>query len=637
MVRHHVPSNHGSGTRNILNDNFIQLFNETKRYSTIRAEAELINKENVKVQKQLNKLVIESGNANAEVSQARGEYQLLNERLDSEYSEMQAIKSFVYVSEFDYVIPENDDTGRIRRAIKNCSYGDKLVAENLIDPYVISDTIYIDKKIDIDFWGDVVFKGTKSKPVFHIKNIEGCKFNFKIISDVGSYESYQSGYHGWNNQSYAAIVTENLRECYVNVVQLNNFTVGVHSLASSGKAHWFNHITALRMFNCRIGHLLETTGVGSWMNSNYYYDTSCGFSGSDFNGDTKEKFTVRQIITEGNEYGGNSNVFYRFKFEVGSNPPSNLTQVKLDKANGFQFIDYRFEQGTDTPFVVMDLSYQDTSKIYVTHSDNNVFKPAFVLGYGHEIKFINVGSPQTHYSGIAKIVSPDENDHEIYNVSDLKSKYRRAHDNQHLIKGVYRKALSSTSLTAEETFDYSAESLLVDNGVRITGPYPVVVYVENLTVGDEFEVFFHRAKSGVPATVKIKSFDSSGKNITTASGNNIIALRGATNNGVFSLYSINVKQRFTINHPDVHTIAILIDGTLDGFKITSNNKSNVVKKSMNADWNNTDELMFFTVPNRKSEGNFKIGEIVTNTNKTSGQPVGWQFMGTEWITLGLRH
>lgn len=71
-----------------MNNNFIELYKdfdftfELKKQSGETIEyAKKVNSENKEVQKQLNGLVIESGNANAEVSQARGGYSVLNERL----------------------------------------------------------------------------------------------------------------------------------------------------------------------------------------------------------------------------------------------------------------------------------------------------------------------------------------------------------------------------------------------------------------------------------------------------------------------------------------------------------------------------------------------------------------------------
>ncbi|WP_368863373.1 hypothetical protein [Staphylococcus hominis] len=75
---------------NNINDNFYELFNdmlESKNLSEfakkILDKAEDINQENKSVQTQLDSMVIESGNSDAEIAQARGGYSLLYERLEA--------------------------------------------------------------------------------------------------------------------------------------------------------------------------------------------------------------------------------------------------------------------------------------------------------------------------------------------------------------------------------------------------------------------------------------------------------------------------------------------------------------------------------------------------------------------------
>lgn len=108
-----------------INNNFIELYKdfdftfELKRISEETIEyAKKVNLENKEVQKQLNGLVIESGNANAEVSQARNHYDVLNERLNSEFnrlmdSESQANRSIIATSKRKFpMITFIDDDGR---------------------------------------------------------------------------------------------------------------------------------------------------------------------------------------------------------------------------------------------------------------------------------------------------------------------------------------------------------------------------------------------------------------------------------------------------------------------------------------------------------------------------------------------
>lgn len=122
-----------------VNNNFVDLYKDVAKVDTVVNESEKIlseastinnfaretNEKNVNVQKQLNDMVIESGNANAEVSQARGTYSVLNERLmffddtintDTYYSEITHEKYFDEISQTSYYltkIPYLDHEGKI--------------------------------------------------------------------------------------------------------------------------------------------------------------------------------------------------------------------------------------------------------------------------------------------------------------------------------------------------------------------------------------------------------------------------------------------------------------------------------------------------------------------------------------------
>lgn len=94
MVQKKLPlinAAHGSDTRNIINE-LIKLFNNMGytydealyKSEKILSEARKTNDMNVDVQKQLNSIILENGNSEAEVVQARGRHDLLNERLKSQ-------------------------------------------------------------------------------------------------------------------------------------------------------------------------------------------------------------------------------------------------------------------------------------------------------------------------------------------------------------------------------------------------------------------------------------------------------------------------------------------------------------------------------------------------------------------------
>lgn len=112
-----------------VNDNFLQLFDDLLNVKNVNStfiydarkildDAKKYNFDNVEVQKQLNNLIIESGNANAEVSQARNYYDVLGERLNNELirsmeTEAKGNRSIIATSKRKFpMITFVDDDGR---------------------------------------------------------------------------------------------------------------------------------------------------------------------------------------------------------------------------------------------------------------------------------------------------------------------------------------------------------------------------------------------------------------------------------------------------------------------------------------------------------------------------------------------
>ena len=103
-----INSAHGSETRNIINE-LIKLFNSMgytydealqKAHETLN-EAKKTNDMNKDVQNQLDVLIIESGNANAEVSQARGGLPLLKDRLNKVDKRLEELS--INIMEFEHL------------------------------------------------------------------------------------------------------------------------------------------------------------------------------------------------------------------------------------------------------------------------------------------------------------------------------------------------------------------------------------------------------------------------------------------------------------------------------------------------------------------------------------------------------
>lgn len=561
--------------------------------------------------------------------------------INNDVFNMKADKSaaiYRYLSDYPRLEGETDDTERCKRWIADSKPLETLYAKE-DESMIISDTLLFNKNTHIDIRCEVIFSGMRNKKAIHIKNCEFLNVYIRRIRDVDS-KAYSKGYHGWTNRDYIGLCLENLRECDVVVDEIWNFTVGHQSKCSEGRGHWLNRICVKRGINSLIYNELNSDGYlngqMSWMNANYFYGFTSGYSGSEFNGDTQNKYTILQTLSNGNTYGGNTNIFDQMHFESHTVAPKNWVQIRLIKAVGYSFINYRHENTNPNEtanFVEIDCSTQDPTKNYVTHPIDIVFKPQKVIGYAHTFKILNTENIRVPYSEIIKL---DTKIYTLHQSDNLTGAYRYISDSYHTIKGYIRKNQTS-SYTEEIATDYSSTEMLTDKDVNISGSYPLVLYAENLNVGDELLIDVVGIS---PASPTVKCYDANKNLITSERIDNIRTL--AIDGNYVSSYSYYNKNsmyndfKFTINSPAVKHVVIMISGKLNSFTVNSNNRGIVLKTSQDKLFNHKQILFSNIKPVKKEDGYFNYGDVVVNINKATGQEVAWQLKGAGWESLGTR-
>ena len=542
------------------------------------------------------------------------------------------------LSEYKRNTTEITDNARIQRAIDGTPEGSTLFIPISESPIVLDDTLTITKNVNLKSEAKIVYRGTRDRPVIVFKGQQYTSIDIRGIYDTDSYPVYggANSYHGWKNNNYIGIVFNNLKNVKINIGELIGFTVGQKHIASEGKGHWFNTVNVDFHINNKESIELNSDGENSWMNSNKFVNSAFSYSGTPFISTTENLYCVKQTLTNGNTYGGNSNTFENFKFETRNPSPSNWTMVYLSKAVGFVFRNYRFEFNSPATFAEIDLRTQDSSKSYVTHSSDNLFYPEFILGTGHNIKFTNIGDIRLPRSKVAKIIEPSSKTYTLYSYDDLSKNYRYIGNNYHTIKGIYHKPIASTKWNEEVTYDYSTLDNLIDSKglTTITSSFPMVIYLSNLTEGDEFSIN-KLSLQGTSSGIFIKCFDDNNNIIGKTDNNtNSLAMYGTYNesNNAWT-FNNSSSSLFTINSPNVKKVAILISGTMNGVNIVTNSSLNAVAKGSSNMVNNKKNAFFsHIIPT--SNRDFMYEDIVYNTNTTTGQPYGWKLTDGTWTSIG---
>ena len=290
------------GEAGTVNGVFISLAEVNKKLNDREAEyVELKNRQS-NVENQFNDIKQEMTGKDVisapEIIVARDGMETLNDRLDRD---SETTPNEVHLSSFPRLENEADDNGRFNRAIASISDGETLVAKKDVDNYYLTDTIVIEKKINIRFEGEIFYKGVRDRPVFKIVRPVRCDISINALR----YDYTSTGTIGWGNENFIGILIQNAFLCNISIKEISGFDVGIKTQAISGlgdSGFWFNDIRIRRILNCRVGYELNTHGDGGWFNANEFYQTSMGYNSGIHKTSNYDRYNIKQTLSGGNTY-----------------------------------------------------------------------------------------------------------------------------------------------------------------------------------------------------------------------------------------------------------------------------------------------------------------------------------------------
>lgn len=571
-----------------------------------------------------------NGTFNSEVLETNITEKLTN--LETQYAPQlaevtaQLAQTWLNLESFPIIPPEADDTGRFKRLIAATQVGEIAFVPYKVDWYTISDQIRIDKNIHFISKGKIGYTGTRDKAVFVLDYLRNSYFELNELADGNNasndYNIHYAGYHGWVNDNYVGVQGINLKWCTLKAYDIRNFSTGVRLTATNGDGYWFNKHYFMNLSNNRIQMDINSDGLNSWNNANYYYDTSFhyGTSHKPFLDDARMKYGVYQTLTNGNRYGGNSNIFTDFKFEAHGTFPNGFTQIYTRKAAGWVFNDYRKElTGVNMPLIVMDLKEVDETAITAySHSNDVILNP--LLKNNEPIIFINTEKIRTDYRTIARSLQNPPM-YTLLNEDNLIEKARKFDDNYLGLKG-FRFAERGKGIWSN-TIARAYGASLNQNTVNVTGTYPIALHLENLKKGDFINIKV--TGNGVPASAAMELYD---KNKTILSDLSINGERVIGNYGVFkpdikqlSSHGIESEYNYSVNSDSLGGIRILLTGNINHIEIKTTSKEMILSKT--ATPIKPESLYSNAKPANTFNGGFTTGEIVYNESTLSGQAIGW--------------
>lgn len=521
---------------------------------------------------------------------------------------------------------ENDDTGRFNRLIEGTMEGETAFIPYQDEWYSINDTIVIDKRINFISKGKIGYHGHRNKTAIRLDSITGIYFELYMIADGNNASNDNNvnygGYHGWDNINYVGVEAINLKWCTLKIYEIRNFTTGFKASADNGSGYWFNKHHILNTLN-NLRHIeINSNSSGSWLNGNYFYETSMGYGSSHapFINDNRMKYGILQTLTNGNEYGGNSNIFYNFKFETNINMPYGFTQIKTVLANGWRFDNYRQElNGNNLHLLEMNLSH--VKKDIVTsgaHSNLVTLNPFSVIGSKGRILFTNTEKINSNYPHIASFDGWEGELKTLIELSNLNKNARKVNQNNLILSNNVFTNLNNENVHHENISNYGG--VIENDYIRIQENTPLLLYIENVNKGDTFYV---EANNPINENMSfgIEIFDINNEKIKGMenNGEKQLGYYGRYNDNYMRInpYSSNNYQTFTVNSDDVKTIRLNIAGVLNNITVKTDSENAIVKKTQNE--NKKNNFFFNSKPVSTMEGGFEVGDTVYSTEEN----IGW--------------
>ena len=520
-----------------------------------------------------------------------------------------------------------DDTQAFIDAINLASEYDTVYAPRLSDnnpstddAYIITDTLAINKNIHIDFAGALKYKGAKDRAVITTENLMRCNISIYYIADGGgtwNQNDYWGGYHGYQNDTYTGIIMTNSKWTNVDIGGVYNFTTGVVCRAATGH-FWRNNIRITSIFACLTGLELRSDGANSYLNSNIFYDASIGIGRSEagFTSNGDQYRSIAQTLVNGNDYGGNTNVFYNFRFENNAALTNGTTDtvIYLRRASGWAFVNYRMDfSGEGKTFCVLDFGNATgfSHKSYATHSIT--FSPLYVPvdtgdGMGSQVKIINAPFLMCPIDEIYRFTSDKQ--YLVGQDLNLRSKYLRLNNTSYTLRGYSFLKDTTTEKNVETlTTSYNSSNFGTDNEIYIGGYMELALTIEKPKLHSTVSI----QPYGSATYVTISCYRADGSAFTTSADSNgvkLLAMDGyfSTSGYSFCRSNNNARFAFSVMSDEVDTVVIGLWGSISGYSIFSTDKdARILRYRTASELNNYDQFFAAAVPT-STEGLF--GTIV---------------------------
>ncbi|MCP3025421.1 hypothetical protein [Halobacillus sp. A5] len=542
-------------------------------------------------QQQLDDIILENGDSEAEVVQARGNEDLLYKRLDKTDEQLAEKAHVINVHEYSTI------EGAITKASELKDDATKpVLLFSFKGDFQTSDTISIPSGINVIMEKTLIYTGSNDEPALIVgepgKSNKGVKINIKVKRDSLS---------DWTDESSVGVRIINSNACDINIAEARGFTIGAQLIGSDG-GFAYSEIHLGDIQDNKFG--LDCTNEGSeglgWFNENVIVGGRFWCSSSA--NTSLSRYGVRITSNDENYTNNNSNFFLKPSFELREPDDGEAIPLLIEHGNSNTFENCRNENNSDTFARFLNESTENT----------------VTSGYGYieiedESKY-----PSNHLRSIRN-KNEDNMNNLIFHSGDLQSKtfiYNET-DERYNVAGMFLCGSVNSNINKSHT------SITVNDRSITLGSSRAVGIRVDTSQTKKFVVRRDVSESN-PGRASIRCWDENldilydeeidyvkGKSSTTPT-------RNSNFGGVYRMGAESQSDFYFVVNDDVKFIDVLCgDCDISSFSIYTDENISTAFNPLT----NTSENLATEPP---TTGEFKRGKILYNDNSLStGDNIGW--------------
>lgn len=234
--------------------------------------------------------------------------------------------------------------------------------------YKTTAAITVPNNVELDMRSAIVYCGAGGEAALTVGSSTWQKQRwFRIMVRKNTISS-------WSSETDLGVVLRNFYASTFEIVQADNFTIGLTCIGDNNNGFSYNHVTLGTILDNKICVDL-TNDTGGWCNENDFYGGRFVVSSSTYT--SLDRWGVRSTSRATTKYYNNANVFHKPSFELKGSSISGVgTCALIEYGTAHSFLKSRHE--SNSPGVLVQQNNSHSNEIDFTYADLGTNKPVLV-------------------------------------------------------------------------------------------------------------------------------------------------------------------------------------------------------------------------------------------------------------------